>query len=115
MRGEWITEPLNYFVMQMKEFLKNSIHITLITVVLIVCWEVFLRTFAPQLSENIYNNGISLSTADSQLGTLLAPKAMNIQFNREFYPDYKIEYRINEQGFRDEAVYDRRKSPNTLR
>ena len=99
----------------MKDFIKNSAPSLLIALVIILVWEIYLQLFSPQVGENIYNNGISMMLADKELGFVLAPNALNIHYNREFYPDYKIEYRVNQQGFRDAGIYDRSRPLGTVR
>lgn len=82
---------------------------------MILVWEIYLRIFSPQLEESIYNNGISMTMPDKELGYVLAPNTLDIHYNREFYPDYKIEYRVSEQGFRDTGSYSRSRPLGTVR
>lgn len=99
----------------MKDFVKNSAPSLLIAFVIILVWEFYLQIFSPQLGESIYNNGISMTKPDQELGYVLNPNTLDIHYNREFYPDYKIEYRVNEQGFRDAGIYGRSRPLGTIR
>ena len=100
---------------KVREFTKTSRTILLTALLLSLSLEILLRFVFPQIEQSIYTNGIPLSMLDTELGSVPNPNAHAIHWNPEFSPDYEIDYRINNQGFRDHQIYSNPKSQNTLR
>ena len=63
--------------------------------------EVSVRLFAPQRLETTYIDGESLGLLDSVLGFVNRPNSRALVSG----PEFEVEYRINQQGFRDASTY----------
>lgn len=91
--------------------LRNTIIILLLTLTLIFLIEVTIRIILPQDTKIIFVNNQSTGLEDSILGHVLRPESHSIVKT----PEYSVEYRINREGMRDEALHKRPKSTDTTR
>jgi len=94
-----------------KKILVNSLIILGITISIIIVIEVLLRLFFPQTLYGEPITGNNFSYMDEMLGMQYTPRA-RWQF---FDPEYKVEYAINEHGFRDARNHLVPKSEDKLR
>jgi lysophospholipase L1-like esterase len=92
-------------------FVRDSAIVLSVSVGLLAGLEFFCRLFAPQSLTGTSLRGLHFSERDSLLGMRYIPGAVW----RFRHPEYRVEYAINGEGFRDAKVRPARKPPGITR
>jgi hypothetical protein len=85
----------------LKSWLRDGIIITFIIALMLGFVELSIRLLAPQTLDTTYLSGESFGLRDSVLGVVNRPNSHTLVSG----PEFKVEYRINAQGFRDHSIY----------
>jgi hypothetical protein len=91
--------------------IRDAVIVILIVAGLFVAIEGTVRVFWPQKLETDYLGGPSIAVHDEQLGFRLRPGARSTVAG----PEYAVDFRINEQGLRDEVHHALPKPAGTTR
>lgn len=94
----------------MIRFIQKALIVSITTLVLIVLLEITLRTFFPQDAIVTYEKG-SLGLTDETLGHSNRPGS----HTKVHTPEFKVEYRISDEGFRDEVYHSVPKKKDSTR
>jgi hypothetical protein len=86
---------------QVVRWLRDAALIGLIALGLLLVAEVVVRLVAPQDVRHDYTQGGSIGLPDDQLGHVYRPGAVSAVRG----PEFQVEYRINEEGLRDETAH----------
>ena len=97
--------------MKLTKFLRDALVSLAIAAALFVVLEGATRIFAPQNLRTTYLAGASLGLRDDVVGHVNQP---NVHARVEG-PEFSVEYKINEQGFRDRSVYSPQKPATVTR
>lgn len=84
-----------------KSFLRDGIIIALIIALMFGFLELSIRLLVPQTLDTTYLAGESFGLRDSVLGVVNRPNSRTLVSG----PEFKVEYAINAQGFRDQSIY----------
>jgi lysophospholipase L1-like esterase len=94
-----------------RRWLRDSVIVTATTAALLILLELALRAFWPQhLRAEIFTPG-RFAESDAKLGLRYVPGARG-QFT---HPEYRVEYAINADGFRDATEHPAEKAPGSTR
>ena len=94
-----------------KKFIRDAAIVLAVSLGLLIALELLLRLVAPQELTGESVRGERFSTIDPELGMRYMPHAVW----RFRHPEYRAEYAINADGFRDTREHPERKSPGVTR
>ena len=90
---------------------RDGVLIIVITVLLFAAIELSLKLFWPQQPEKTFLHGTSLMIRDKTQGWVNRPNADVLVRN----PEYRVEYKINAEGLRDETPHSPSAGPGQIR
>lgn len=95
----------------MLRLLRNLLLLLAITILLLILLEGTVRFVSPQDTKITFVDNQSIGLEDSSLGHVLRPGSGSI----ERTPEFTVEYKINEEGMRDEFLHSNPKTPAVTR
>ena len=97
--------------MRLRSLLRDSLIVIAVMLAMMAAVEGFVRLFLQERLETTYDHGTPLAQKDPELSYTLTPNASG----RLTGPEFRVDYQISEQGFRDPMVHPRSLPAGTVR